>query len=231
MEIFSRTEMIIGNKGLRLLSAARVAVFGLGGVGAAAAEALARSGIGNMTLIDFDHVAVTDINRQLIAFESTLNQPKVQVMATRIRDINPCCKATTYQEKYHKETADRIFDQDFDYVVDAIDMVSAKVDLIHRCYVNEIPIITAMGAGNKLKPELLEVADISQTHTCPLARIVRLKLRQQGITEGVSVVFSGEKPVRKSGGKQRIPGSSAFVPPVCGYIMASVVVRNLINER
>lgn len=236
---FSRTELIIGNDGIRCLAAAVVGVFGLGGVGSAAAEALARSGIGRIILVDHDHVSRTDINRQIIALESTLGRSKVDVMQNRIKDINPDCDVIGFQEYFKADNADKFFTHRFDYVVDAIDTLPAKIDLIERCHHEGIHIVSAMGAGNKLDPTKLTVADISQTHTCPLARIVRLELRKRQIENGITTVFSSEQPTYSktiesdnfTSRRRYIPGSTAFVPPVSGYIMAGVVVRDILDNK
>lgn len=229
MERFARTALIIGERGLEILANAKVAVFGLGGVGGAACEALARSGIGTLVLVDHDVVDITNLNRQIVALESTIGQAKVDVMAARIREINPRCRVLTYQAFYDGERSAEFLHSDLDYVVDAIDSVNSKVELICQCVRRGIPIVSAMGAGNKLDPTQLRVADISETHTCPLAKAVRLGLRKQGITRGVQVVFSTERPQRLVPG--RTPGSTAFVPPAAGLILASVVVRKLLEGR
>mgnify|MGYP000937350119 CR=1 FL=1 len=228
MERFARTKLIIGETGLQKLSRAKVAVFGIGGVGGAACEALARSGIGTLVLVDHDVVDITNINRQIVALGSTLGRPKVEVMAERVRDINPDCRVIAYREFYDERRSDELLPCDLDYVVDAIDSVPSKVSLIAQCRKRGISVVSAMGAGNKLDPTQLQVTDISQTHTCPLAKAVRLGLRKLGVREGVPVVFSTERPRRLVPG--RTPGSIAFVPPVVGMIMASIVVRDLLQE-
>ncbi|NLJ74612.1 MAG: tRNA threonylcarbamoyladenosine dehydratase [Firmicutes bacterium] len=226
---FSRTEMIIGSEGLDILATSTVAIFGIGGVGGYAAEALARSGIGTLVLVDHDQVSVSNINRQIIALETTIGLPKVEVMAQRISQINPSCKVIPRQEFYDSSKAHRLLLNTYDYVVDAIDSVGPKVDLIYRCVQENIAIISAMGAGNKLDPTQFTVSDISKTHTCPLARTVRTALRKRGIEKGVKVVFSAESPIRRS--KTVVPGSTAFVPPTAGLIMASVVVQDILARR
>jgi len=229
---FLRTQWLIGQEGLHKLQAATVAVCGLGGVGGAAVEALARSGIGKLVIIDHDRVDPTNINRQLIAFTSTIGQPKVEVAAARLRDINPECEVIALQMFYNKDCSQQLFDHQPDYVVDAIDSVAAKVDLITECVARNVPIISSMGAGNKLDPTKFMVADISETHTCPLAKVVRTNLRKLGITRGVKTVFSTEQPRKIDRGDtdERAPGSIAFVPPVAGYIIASVVIRDLLAK-
>lgn len=232
MHRFLRTQWLIGQEGLHKLQAATVAVCGLGGVGGAAVEALARSGIGKLVIIDHDRVDPTNINRQLIAFTSTIGQPKVEVAAARLRDINPECEVIALQMFYNKDCSQQLFDHQPDYVVDAIDSVAAKVDLITECVARNVPIISSMGAGNKLDPTKFMVADISETHTCPLAKVVRTNLRKLGITRGVKTVFSTEQPRKIDRGDtdERAPGSIAFVPPVAGYIIASVVIRDLLAK-
>lgn len=250
---FSRTELIIGKEGLEALKGSTVAVFGIGGVGGYAAEALARSGVGKLILVDYDDVCLTNINRQIIALQSTIGQPKVDVMKNRIKDINFKCEVITFKEFYKPERAEFLLSSEYDYVVDAIDTLSAKIDLIKRCYEQDIHLVSAMGAGNKLDPTKFEVGDISETHTCPLARAVRQRLRKEGITKGVKVVFSTERPLPlQEGGpdcktncvctnkgevefnctmRKSIPGSSPFVPPVAGLVMASVVVRDILEKH
>lgn len=232
MHRFLRTQWLIGQEGLHKLQAATVAVCGLGGVGGAAVEALARSGIGKLVIIDHDRVDPTNINRQLIAFTSTIGQPKVEVAAARLRDINPECEVIALQMFYNKDCSQQLFDHQPDYVVDAIDSVAAKVDLITECVARNVPIISSMGAGNKLDPTKFMVTDISETHTCPLAKVVRTNLRKLGITRGVKTVFSTEQPRKIDRGDtdERAPGSIAFVPPVAGYIIASVVIRDLLAK-
>jgi tRNA A37 threonylcarbamoyladenosine dehydratase len=180
--------------------------------------------------VDHDQVAPSNLNRQLIALTSTLGRLKVEAAAERIKDINPECRVITYPIFYQKEHEAEIFAHRPDYVVDAIDSVAAKLDLIEGCVRAGIPIISAMGAGNKLDPTKLTTADISETHTCPLARVIRAELRKRGIVSGVKTVFSTEQPlkVHKKENGRHPPGSIAFVPPVAGYVMASVVVRDLL---
>ncbi|HHT36462.1 MAG: ThiF family adenylyltransferase [Candidatus Wallacebacter cryptica] len=233
MERFVRTEWLIGKEGIARLNAATVAVFGLGGVGAAAVEGLARSGVGTLIIVDHDRVSLSNLNRQLIALTSTVGRLKTEAAEERIKDINPECRVFSYPIFYEKDTDQLVFSRKIDYVVDAIDSVGAKLDLIERCYRSQIPIVSAMGAGNKLDPSELKAADISETHTCPLAKVVRIELRKRGITSGVKTVFSTERPIRfdqpKENGRH-LPGSTAFVPPAAGYLMASVVVRDLIGS-
>ncbi len=220
---FARTELVIGANNLRRLAETTVAVVGLGGVGGAAAEALARSGVGRLILIDHDLVCATNINRQIIALESTVGLPKVEVMAERIGQINPACRVRALPVFYERSYHDDIL-VDVDYIVDAIDSVGPKVDLIARCHADNIALISSLGMGNKLDPTKIVITDIAKTHTCPLARAVRVSLRKKGIDTGVPVVFSPE-PIITSGGS--LPGSTAFVPPAAGLIMASWIVNRV----
>ncbi len=223
---FNRTELLIGPEGLAILAQSRVVICGLGGVGSYAAEALARAGIGSLVLVDHDIISATNINRQIHALTTTVGQPKVQVMAHRLRKINPRLNLTLRQEFFTAKEAEFIFASPVDYVVDAIDTVSAKVDLILTARQRELPIVSCMGMGNKLDPTCLQVTDISKTHTCPLAKAVRRLLRQAGVSQGVKVVFSTEQPLRVHGGT---PGSISYVPPVAGFFLAACVVRDLLG--
>ncbi|NMB17185.1 MAG: tRNA threonylcarbamoyladenosine dehydratase [Firmicutes bacterium] len=223
---FNRTELLIGPEGLAILAQSRVVICGLGGVGSYAAEALARAGIGSLVLVDHDIISATNINRQIHALTTTVGQPKVQVMAHRLRKINPRLNLTLWQEFFTAKEAEFIFASPVDYVVDAIDTVSAKVDLILTARQRELPIVSCMGMGNKLDPTCLQVTDISKTHTCPLAKAVRRLLRQAGVSQGVKVVFSTEQPLRVHGGT---PGSISYVPPVAGFFLAACVVRDLLG--
>lgn len=246
---YSRTELVIGREGVARLQAAHVAVFGIGGVGSYVVEALARAGIGRLTIVDFDDVCVTNLNRQLVALESTLGRPKVEVMAARVADIDPRCQVVAEKVFYTAERRDALL-RDYSFVVDAIDTVEQKVDLIASCVERHLPVVACMGTGNKLDPTRFVVADIAKTHTCPLAKAVRLGLRARGIAKGVPCVFSTELPLprRESDGdgdrdgvcpdraeqelhgtmRRQIPGSISFVPPAAGLVLASVVVRSLI---
>ncbi len=225
---FMRTELILGADNLKRLRDATVAVVGLGGVGGHAAEALARSGVGRLILIDHDVVAVSNLNRQVVALESTLGRPKVDVMAERIAQINPDCQVLTHQAFYSRESHNHLLQEAPHFVADAIDSVGAKADLIEVCLSQGIPIISSLGAGNRLDPTRLRITDISQTHTCALARAVRLALRKRGIERGVPVVFSDEKVAVITRGST--PGSTAFVPGAAGLIMASWIVRQICGE-
>lgn len=225
---FVRTELVLGAENLRKLQQAAVAVIGLGGVGGYTAEALARSGVGKLILIDHDTVTISNLNRQIVALESTLGRPKAEVMAERIAQINPECQVTAHQAYYCRESHAALLPEALDYVADAIDSVRAKVDLIEACVQNGIPIVSSMGAGNKLDPSRLRIADISQTHSCALARAVRGTLRKRGIATGVTVVFSDERAVGRKEGST--PGSTAFVPGASGLLMASWIVRQICGE-
>lgn len=243
---FSRTELLIGKEGLEKLANSRVAVFGIGGVGSYAAEALVRSGVGSIDIIDDDKVCITNLNRQLYATRKTVAKYKVDVAKERILDINPNCVVNTYQTFYTPETESLFNFSQYDYVIDAIDTVVGKLSLIERAKAAGTPIICAMGAGNKLDPTKFEVADISKTSVCPLAKVIRTELRKRKIKK-VKVVYSKELPIkpkedmsisckhhcvcpqgtRKCTVKHQIPGSIAFVPPVVGLIMAGEVIKDL----
>lgn len=230
-----RTRLMLGDEALEKLCNARVAVFGLGGVGGPAAEALVRAGIGSITIVDNDDVDVTNINRQIIALHSTVGRPKTEVMAERLKDIAPDVEIKEKRLFFLPETADEFDFESYDYVVDAIDTVKAKLELIEKCKSVGTPVISAMGAGNKLDPSGFQVADISRTEMDPLAKVMRRELKARGITH-LKVVYSKEKPlstVIKGVGEQEsrhAPGSVSFVPPVMGYILASEVVKDIISE-
>ena len=221
-------ERIIGSDHVQKLTASRVAVFGIGGVGSFAAEALLRSGIGTLLLVDDDVVAQSNINRQLIALSSTVGQPKTEIMRLRGLDINPSARIFTMPLRYEAATADQFPLADYDYIVDAIDSVTSKLLLIERAYAAGVPVISAMGAGNKLDPTAFRVADISKTSVCPLARVMRRELKKRGI-EKLKVIYSTELPVSVSSGApgENVPGSMAFVPSVAGLILAGEVVKDL----
>ncbi|WP_075864536.1 tRNA threonylcarbamoyladenosine dehydratase [Carboxydothermus islandicus] len=236
MHRFSRTEILIGSEGLKVLHRSRVMVFGLGGVGSPAAEALARTGVGSMVLVDFDRVSLTNINRQLPALESTVGLLKAEVLAKRIREINPEAEVITVTEKLTPENTEKFFRYNPDYVVDAIDTLKNKIALITYMYRKCIPFISVMGAGNRFDPTRFKVADISRTHTCPLTRRVRQALKKEGIYRGVKVVFSEEPPVLERGTsdeplpaeKKHIPGSVMFVTATAGLIAAGEAVKDLL---
>ena len=220
----SRTEMLLGAEGVKKLECAHVAVFGVGGVGGYACEALARAGVGAIDLFDSDTVSRSNINRQIVALQSTVGRPKVEVMRERIADINPDCRVTAYQTFYLPENADDYPLDGYDYIIDAIDTVKAKVELAVRANRAGVRLISAMGAGNKLDPTRFTVTDISKTHGCPLAKVIRTELRRRGINR-LKVVFSDEEPIRKEG--ERTPGSVSFVPSVAGLILAGEVIKDI----
>ncbi len=226
---FARTKMLIGESGLAILQSAAVIVCGLGGVGSYVAESLARSGVGRLRLVDFDTVDLTNINRQLPALTSTVGRVKTEVMAARLLDINPGLVVETLPVKIGSDTIEQVLDGCWDYVADAIDDVSAKVLLIKNSRAQAMPVISSMGAGNKLDPTLVRVADISKTYGCALAKVMRRSLREAGISSGVLTVFSPESPPEtKAVG--RTPASMAFVPGTFGLTMAAEIVKQLIAE-
>ena len=230
-DIFDRTRGVIGDAGVTKLNNARVAVFGIGGVGGYVAEALARSGVGSLDLIDKDVVSITNINRQIVALHSTVGKYKTEVMHERIADINPDCKVVEHRLFYLPDTADEIDLSQYDFVVDAIDTVTAKLELAVRTKELGVPFIACLGTGNKLDPTKLTIADVSKTSICPLARVMRRELKARGINH-LPVLYSTEEPIRSTvteNGKP-VPASSAFVPSAAGLIIASHVVRKLIEE-
>ena len=233
MHEFSRAELLIGKEALARLRRCKVAVFGIGGVGSFAAEALARAGIGRFVLVDNDVVCLTNINRQLIATRKTLGRPKVEVMKERIREINPEAEVTIYQAFYLPGSSPELIQDDYDYIVDAVDTVTAKIDLAVQAKKRGIPIISAMGAGNKMDPTRFRVADIYSTTVDPLAKVMRKELRNRGI-DSLKVVYSTELPIKPLKSdvevpKKQTPGSISFVPPVAGLIIAGEVIRDLIG--
>ena len=248
---FSRTELMLGKQGMEKLVNARIAVFGIGGVGGYTVEALARSGVGALDIFDDDKVCLTNINRQIIATRKTVGKDKVDVAAERIAEINPNAIVTAHKLFYMPETAEQVDLSLYDYVVDAIDTVTGKIELIERAKEAGVPIISSMGAGNKLDPTAFEVADIYKTSVCPLAKVMRYELRKRGI-KGLKVVYSKELPrepiedtdnscnnncicppdtARKCTVRRQIPGSNAFVPPVVGLIIAGEVIKDLTGIR
>lgn len=233
---FSRIELLVGNQAVEILNNARIAVFGIGGVGGYTVEALVRSGIQHIDIIDNDTVALSNLNRQIIATHSTIGKYKVDVMKERILDINPNAEVNAYKCFYLPETKDQFDFSKYDYVVDAVDTVTAKIQLIIQAKQAGTKIICAMGAGNKMDPTQFHVADISKTSVCPLARVMRNECKKRGITK-VKVVYSTEKPVipaaseeQGSASKKVIPGSNAFVPSTAGLIIASEVIKDLIKK-
>ena len=230
---FSRTELLLGKEAMEHLSECRVAVFGIGGVGGYVCEALARSGVGTFDLIDNDKVCLSNINRQIIASNKTVGRYKTDVMKERILDINPNAKVNTYQCFFLPENASEFPFDKYNYVVDAIDTVTAKIELVMQCQEKGVPIISAMGAGNKLDPTQFRVADIYKTKMDPLARVMRYELKKRGVKK-LKVVYSEEEPIKPTeetvvNGKAT-PGSTAFVPSVAGLIIAGEVIKDLIKD-
>ena len=236
---FSRTELLLGDVAMKKLKNSRVAVFGVGGVGGYTVEALVRSGVGALDLIDNDTVSLTNINRQIIATLDTVGRDKVDVAQERIKSINPDCVVTTHKCFYLPETAEQFDFTDYDYVVDAIDTVKGKIEIVMRAKECSTPVISSMGAGNKLDPTAFEVADISKTSVCPLAKVMRVQLRKRGVNH-LKVVYSKELPLTpiitddakeefSSTVRRTLPGSTAFVPSVVGLIIASEVIKDLIK--
>lgn len=234
---FSREEQLIGKEGLQRLQSARVAVFGAGGVGGYVIEALARSGVGALEIVDGDRLGLTNLNRQILALESTLGQPKAEAAARRVKEINPGCRVKANFRFFTPETAGDFDFSQYDYVADAVDMVSAKLELICRCQEAGVPVISCMGTGNKLNPMAFRAADISETSVCPLARVMRRELKKRGISRA-RVVYSPEAPVppapgvetEEKGESRPAPGSMAFVPAAAGLLMASEIVRGLLGR-
>ena len=233
---FSRTELLIGEEALGKLRRTTVLVLGVGGVGSHCIEALARSGVGRLILVDNDKVSLTNINRQSIAYHSTVGRYKTEIMKERIHDICPETEVLTYETFVLPENIEEIFKIRPDYIIDAIDTVTAKLAVIERAKKEEIPLISCMGTGNKLHPELFEIADISSTSVCPLCKVMRKELKARGI-HGVKVLYSKEKPVdvsgketgEEKGSKRSLPGSISFTPPVAGLLIAGEAVREIIG--
>ena len=231
---FSRTELIFGKEAMDRLAASRVAVFGIGGVGGYTVEALARSGVGAIDIIDDDKVCLTNINRQIYATHGTIGRYKVDVAAERIADINPDCKVKAHKTFFLPETSNEFDFKEYDYIVDAIDTVTGKIAIAEKANESGVPVISAMGAGNKVDPTAFEVADIKDTSVCPLARVMRRELAKRGI-QHLKVVYSREKPISPDGiseenvNKRAVPGSTAFVPSVVGLIIAGEVIKDLIK--
>lgn len=236
-EQFMRTGLLLGEEGIRKLNKAAVAVFGIGGVGGFTVEALARSGIGHLVLVDADEVSESNINRQIIATHQTVGRPKVEVMKERIAQINPETVVETYQTFFLPENADQFDFASYDYVVDAIDTVTGKIELVLQGQKEGTPVISSMGAGNKLDPTMFQVADIYDTSVCPLAKVMRKELKKRNVP-ALKVVYSKEKAMEPAvriseDGKRQIPGSTAFVPSVAGLIIAGEVIKDLsgISEK
>lgn len=232
---FSRTRLLFGEENMERLKGARVAVFGVGGVGGYTVEALARSGVGNLDIIDNDTVALSNLNRQIIATRKTVGMYKVDVAKERILDINPDAVVNAYKTFYLPETKDQFDFKNYDYVVDAIDTVTGKIQLVMQANEAGTPIISSMGAGNKINPAMFEVADIYKTSVCPLAKVMRRELKNRGIKK-LKVVYSKEQPLTPIGeaednntNRRAIPGSTAFVPSTVGLIIAGEVVKDILS--
>jgi tRNA threonylcarbamoyladenosine dehydratase len=250
MDWYSRTELLIGIDGVDKLKNSKIAIFGIGGVGAYTAEALCRAGVGNLVLIDYDDICLTNLNRQIHATRKTVGKSKVDTMKERLLEINPNMNVIIFKELYNEESAERLLTPDINYVVDAIDMVSSKLDLITRSQQMNIPIISCMGAGNKFDPTKIEIVDIYKTSVCPLARVIRQELRKKGVKK-LKVVYSKETPVTpietekncknncicsnkdlaKCTHRRQIPGSISFVPSAFGLALASAVVRDILGLK
>lgn len=245
---FSRTELLIKEEGIKKLQKSKVAIFGIGGVGSFVAEGLVRAGIGNFKLIDDDKICLTNLNRQIIATRKTIGKFKVDVMKERILEINPDANVETYQEFYMPDSKTNIITEDLDYVIDCIDTVTAKIEIISQCKELNIPIISAMGTGNKLDPSRFEITDIYKTSICPLAKVMRKELRKRNI-DSLKVIYSKEEPIkideysnsscktncicppgtkRKCTVRNQVPGSISFVPSVAGLMIAGEVVRDIL---
>ena len=246
-DMYTRTQLVVGKKGIDKLKNSTVAIFGIGGVGSFSTEALCRAGVGTLILIDNDVVDITNLNRQILATKDTVDKPKVEVMKERILTINPNCNVIIHKIFVTPENAHEIIGKDIDYVVDAIDTITAKLALIEICYKNEIPIMSSMGTGNKIDPTQFKVADIYKTKICPLAKVMRYELKKRQIKK-LKVVYSEELPIepkldefaengetkeevlKKFTTKRQVPASISFVPPVAGMIIASQVVKDLVKE-
>lgn len=230
MEEFLRTKNLIGKESLEILKNSHIAIFGIGGVGGYVAEALARCGVGQIDIIDNDTVSLSNINRQIIATHSTVGKLKVEVMKERIFDINPTAIVNAFDILYLPQTADKFDFSKYDYIIDAIDNVTGKIQLVVQANKSNTPIISAMGAGNKLDPTAFEVSDIYKTSVCPLAKVMRYELKKLGI-KNLKVVYSKEQPIKNSNDPSRTPASISFVPSVAGLIIASEVVKDLIRAN
>lgn len=229
-EQFSRTELLIGKEAIEKLNSAKVAIFGLGGVGSFVAEGLARAGIGNFLLVDNDKVSITNLNRQIIALHSTIGKSKVEVAKQRILDINPNANVEIHEEFFMPDSK-KILDKSISYVVDAIDTITAKIELVERTNKLDIPIISCMGTGNKLDPTKFEIADIFKTSVCPLAKVMRKELKNRGIKK-LKVLYSKEEHIKIEKNyinKKQVPGSISFVPSVAGLIIAGEVIKDIIK--
>ena len=223
---FARTETLIGIEAISKLKQAHVAVFGIGGVGGYVVEALARAGVGNLDLIDNDDVSLTNLNRQIIALHSTIGKAKVEIAKQRVLDINPGVNVVTHKKFFSPESSVDFEFLKYDYIVDAIDSVTCKIELVLKSQEVNVPIISSMGTGNKLHPEMFEIGDIYETSVCPLAKVMRTELKKRGVKK-LKVLYSKETPIKQNG--QRIPASISFVPPAAGLIIAGEVIRDLIK--
>ncbi|MBE6987208.1 MAG: tRNA threonylcarbamoyladenosine dehydratase [Ruminococcaceae bacterium] len=226
---FERTELLFGKDAMEKLKNKRVLVVGTGGVGGFAVEAIARCGVGNIDLLDFDTVDITNINRQIIALESTVGRKKVEVCAERVREINPYCNVGVFDMFYSAETAEEVFKNHYDYIVDAIDIVTSKLHLIQTAHEKNIPIISALGTGNKSDPMKFKITDISKTSVCPLAKVVRRELKARGIPH-TKVLFSEEIPMKISQENGKMVASNSFTPSIAGLLIGREVVLDLIKE-
>lgn len=237
-DAFSRMEILLGKEGVNKLASAKIAVFGLGGVGSYVVEGLARCGVGSLTLVDHDTVSLTNINRQLFALHSTIGRSKVQIAKDRIHDIDENILVNTYETFYNEDTVHMFDFHSFDYIIDAIDTVTSKLLLIEKAKECGTPILSSMGTGNKLNPSRFEITDISKTSVCPLAKVMRVELRKRGIRK-VKVLYSKERPIKENKGSSNmetkgntdrpVPGSISFVPSVAGLMIAGEVVRDLLG--
>ena len=223
---FTRTRMLLGDESLASLQSSRILLFGVGGVGGYAAEALARAGVGSLTLVDSDKVDITNINRQIIALHSTIGRYKTEVMAERISQINPSAEVIVRNCFYLPENADEFDFSQYDYIADCVDTVAAKLEIISRAVSMNVPVISAMGTGGKLDPSLFRVSDISKTEYCPLAKVMRRELRKRGIAH-VPVVWSPEMPYKAPSSRDEPPGTVPFVPAAAGLVLAGAIIRNL----
>ena len=226
--MLSRTKSLIGSEACEKLAKSKIIVFGLGGVGGYTVEALARAGVEEIDIVDNDDINVTNINRQIYALQSTIGMSKVNVAHQRITDINPNIKSTCYKTFFSKENSNNFDFSKYDYIIDAIDTISSKIELILKAKQAKIPIISCLGTGNKLNPELFEISDIYKTSVCPLARKLRTELKKEGI-KSLKVLYSKELPKKTKG--QKIPASISFVPPVAGLLIAGAVIKDLINKK
>ena len=229
---FSRTELLIGEEGINKLKEAKVAIFGIGGVGSFVVEGLVRAGVYNFILVDNDDISLTNLNRQIHATHKTIGKSKVEVMQERILEINPDAKVDIFKTFYMPDSKEKILDESVDYIVDAIDTITAKIELVMEANRLNIPIISSMGTGNKLDPTRFEITDINKTSVCPLAKVMRKELKLRGIKK-LKVLYSKEEPIKVSAseenGKKNVPGSISFVPSVAGLIIAGEVIKDLIK--